>query len=286
MDLTERDTQLANLARELHLTRKLSPMQIRNRAGLGFLDSNDQPYIPLETIQSWLDSAPRPGPAAAPTPSQPAPALPTPVDDTSALHARMAVMPVGIPLFHLSSGGRAGGGTAADYTAAWRSLAGASAGASLGQTPTSRPVWHFRRLLLGGPTGGAVVVFVPGSPGTVAAVVASAPAPSSPAAAALARRLLEPRAARQWRRRRGWRGGCWWRRTTAASRPAGAGGRASRSGTRGSTSAPRPGSTPNQLEAERHYRKSSWSSGMLARGADWSRPRALGRGPGACVQGR
>jgi serine/threonine protein kinase len=48
----------------------------------------------------------------------------------------------------------------------------------------------------------------------------------APGAAALARRLLEPRAARRWRRRRGWRGGCWWRRTTAASRPAGAGGRA------------------------------------------------------------
>lgn len=154
------------------------------------------------------------------------------------------------------------------------------------QPPRAGPCGIFRRLLLGGPTGGAVVVFVPGSPGTVAAVVASAPAPSSPAAAALARRLLEPRAARRWRRRRGWRGGCWWRRTTAASRPAGAGGRASRSGTRGSTSAPRPGSTPNQLEAERHYRKSSWSSGMRARGADSSRPRVPGRGPGACVPGR
>jgi hypothetical protein len=84
--MTERDTQLANLARELHLTRKFSPMQIRQRAG--FLDSNDQPYIPLETIQSLLDGAP----AAAPTPSQPAPALPLQADDTSALHAKMARM--------------------------------------------------------------------------------------------------------------------------------------------------------------------------------------------------
>ncbi len=43
MDMTawELDTKLANLARELHSTRKLSPTQIRQRAG--FLDSNDQP---------------------------------------------------------------------------------------------------------------------------------------------------------------------------------------------------------------------------------------------------
>jgi hypothetical protein len=60
----ERDAQLANLARELHSASKLSPMQIRQQAG--FLDSNDEPYIPFETIQSWLDGAQ----AAAPTPSQ------------------------------------------------------------------------------------------------------------------------------------------------------------------------------------------------------------------------
>lgn len=84
--MVERDAQLANLARELHSTRKFSPMQIRQRAG--FLDSNDQPYIPLETIQSWLEGAP----AAAPPPSQPAPALPQQADDTSVLLARMALM--------------------------------------------------------------------------------------------------------------------------------------------------------------------------------------------------
>ncbi len=82
----ERDAQLANLARELHSARKLSPMQIRQRAA--FLDSNDELYIPLKTIQSWLDGAQ----AAAPTPSQPAPALPLHADDKSTLHAKMALM--------------------------------------------------------------------------------------------------------------------------------------------------------------------------------------------------
>ena len=84
MDMTERDTQLANLAREFHSTRKLSPTQIRQRAG--FLDSNDQPYIPIETIQNWLDGA------AARTPSQPAPAQPREADDTSALHTKKALL--------------------------------------------------------------------------------------------------------------------------------------------------------------------------------------------------
>ncbi len=84
--MVERDAQLANLARELYSTSKFSPMQIRQRAG--FLDSNDQPYIPLETIQSWLEGAP----AAAPPPLQPAPALPLQADDTSALLTRMALM--------------------------------------------------------------------------------------------------------------------------------------------------------------------------------------------------
>ncbi len=84
--MTERDTQLANLARELHSTRKLSPMQIRQLAG--FLDSTDQPYIPgpIETIQNWLDGA------ASRTPSQPAPAQPREADDTSALHAKIALL--------------------------------------------------------------------------------------------------------------------------------------------------------------------------------------------------
>ena len=119
MDLTERETHLANLARELHSTRKLSPTQIRQRAG--FLDGNDQPYIPLETIQKWLDGIPTAAPASSrPTSSQPTPAPPRPqwldgtpaaapassrppspqptpapprqADDTSALHAKMALM--------------------------------------------------------------------------------------------------------------------------------------------------------------------------------------------------
>ncbi len=84
MDMTERDTQLANLASELHSTSKLSPTQIRQLAG--FLDSNDQPYIPIETIQNWLDGA------AARTPSQPAQAQPREADDTSALHAKIALL--------------------------------------------------------------------------------------------------------------------------------------------------------------------------------------------------
>jgi hypothetical protein len=93
MDMTERDTQLSNLARasELHSTRKLSPTQIRQRAG--FLDSNEQPYIPLETIQNWLDGA------AARTPSQPAPAQPREADDTSALHTKIALLEA--QLWHL-----------------------------------------------------------------------------------------------------------------------------------------------------------------------------------------
>ncbi len=75
MDLTERETHLASLARELHSTCKLSPTQIRQRAG--FLDGNDQPYIPLETIQNWLDGIPAAAPASSrPTSSQPTPAPP------------------------------------------------------------------------------------------------------------------------------------------------------------------------------------------------------------------
>jgi hypothetical protein len=84
MDMTERDTQLANLARELHSTSNLSPTQIRQLAG--FLDSIDQPYIPLETIQNWLNGA------AVCTPSQPAPAQPREADDTSALHTKISLL--------------------------------------------------------------------------------------------------------------------------------------------------------------------------------------------------
>ncbi len=103
MDMPELDTKLANLARELHSTRKLSPTQIRQR--IGFLDSNDQPYIPIETIQNWLDGAaartpsqpapaqPREADAAARTPpSPPAPAQPRAADDTSALHTKIALL--------------------------------------------------------------------------------------------------------------------------------------------------------------------------------------------------
>ena len=48
MDMSD----LPNLARSLHSSRKLTPAQIRNRTG--FLDSNDRPFIALETIQGWL----------------------------------------------------------------------------------------------------------------------------------------------------------------------------------------------------------------------------------------
>ncbi len=69
--MTERDTQLANLIRELHLTSKLSPpslpsslppslpgqahllpppAQMRHHTRAGFLDSNDQSYTPVKTI--------------------------------------------------------------------------------------------------------------------------------------------------------------------------------------------------------------------------------------------
>ena len=44
-------SELANLARALH-RRGLTPTQIRNRTG--FLDSRDEPYIPIATIQQWL----------------------------------------------------------------------------------------------------------------------------------------------------------------------------------------------------------------------------------------
>ena len=41
--MADRDVHLPNLARELHSTRQLTPMQIRNRTG--FLDVNERPYI-------------------------------------------------------------------------------------------------------------------------------------------------------------------------------------------------------------------------------------------------
>jgi hypothetical protein len=44
-------SDLANKARSL-AKQGLTPTQIRNR--VGFLDSNDRPCIPLETIQNWL----------------------------------------------------------------------------------------------------------------------------------------------------------------------------------------------------------------------------------------
>ena len=48
-------SDLADLARSLNRTRRFTPEQIRNRSG--FLDSNDRPYIPLETIQGWFAAA-------------------------------------------------------------------------------------------------------------------------------------------------------------------------------------------------------------------------------------
>ena len=45
---------LPNLAGSLHASRKLTPEQTRIRNRHGFLDSNDQPYLSLDTIRGWL----------------------------------------------------------------------------------------------------------------------------------------------------------------------------------------------------------------------------------------
>jgi hypothetical protein len=76
MDMTEWDTQLANLSRELHSTRKLSPMQIRHRNG--FLASNDQQYIPPQHHPELVGR----GRCAQPWQA----------DDASVCHAKMAIM--------------------------------------------------------------------------------------------------------------------------------------------------------------------------------------------------
>ena len=58
---------LPSLARSLHSSRKLTPAQIRNRTG--FLDSNDRPFIALETIQGWLADTQAPPPQSEARPS-------------------------------------------------------------------------------------------------------------------------------------------------------------------------------------------------------------------------
>lgn len=70
-------SDLADLARSLHRNKGLTPQQIRNRSG--FLDSNNEPYLPIATIQNWLNE----GDAAASrrTPISPSPA-PIPVTVT------------------------------------------------------------------------------------------------------------------------------------------------------------------------------------------------------------
>ena len=63
MDMSD----LPNLARSLHSSRKLTPAQIRNRTG--FLDSNDRPFVALETIQGWLADTQAPPPQSKARPS-------------------------------------------------------------------------------------------------------------------------------------------------------------------------------------------------------------------------
>ena len=63
MDMSD----MPNLARSLHSSRKLTPAQIRNRTG--FLDSNDRPFIALETIQGWLADTQAPPPQSEARPS-------------------------------------------------------------------------------------------------------------------------------------------------------------------------------------------------------------------------
>jgi len=97
-------SDLANLARSLH-RRGLTPTQIRNRTG--FLDSNDEPHIPIATIQQWLtetdavDTTPRPLSTSASNTAQ-RPVAPPPAaepqrefqrdEDHRALHEKMAVV--------------------------------------------------------------------------------------------------------------------------------------------------------------------------------------------------
>ena len=97
-------SDLANLARSLH-RRGLTPTQIRNRTG--FLDSNDEPHIPIATIQQWLtetdavDTTPRPLSTSASNTAQ-RPVAPPPAaepqrefqrdEDHRALHEKMALL--------------------------------------------------------------------------------------------------------------------------------------------------------------------------------------------------
>ena len=76
MDMSE----LANRARSLH-RQGLTPTQIRNRSG--FLDHNNDPCLPIATIQNWLagvegTATPQP-PSAAPSLTHSRVAMPTPL---------------------------------------------------------------------------------------------------------------------------------------------------------------------------------------------------------------
>ena len=84
---------LANRARALHRERGMTAEQIRHRSG--FLDDNNDPYIPVATIRDWLGEE---GAGVAPRQASipPTPRAVTPVDtiqhveDHTALHNKVA----------------------------------------------------------------------------------------------------------------------------------------------------------------------------------------------------
>ena len=84
---------LANRARALHRERGITPEQIQHRSG--FLDDNNDPYIPVATIRDWLGEE---GAGVAPRQATipPTPRAETPLDtiqqveDYPALHDKVA----------------------------------------------------------------------------------------------------------------------------------------------------------------------------------------------------
>ena len=88
---------LANRARALHRERGMTAEQIRHRSG--FLDDNNDPYIPVATIRDWLGEE---GAGVAPRQASisPTPRAVTPsdriqqVEDHTALHDKVARLEV------------------------------------------------------------------------------------------------------------------------------------------------------------------------------------------------